>query len=157
MLQLVEADTRQVYISVVNPLLSARLAGMMEHGDFTAQVGGGLFSVPFRRRQTAERVRTLRAVGGSQRKFVPFGFLAAVSGDSNCGQSANPSLILSLHASMLSGDPRSQARTLGNLDALPLEPKALFFVYDSLDRVPDVSVPTGSPGSTYCCPDDEDE
>ena len=41
MLQLVEADTRQVYISVVNPLLSARLAGMMEHGDFTAQVGGG--------------------------------------------------------------------------------------------------------------------
>lgn len=40
MLQLVEADTRQVYISVVNPLLSARLAGMMEHGDFTAQVRG---------------------------------------------------------------------------------------------------------------------
>ena len=40
MLQLVEADTRQVYISVVNPLLSARRAGMMEHGDFTAQVGG---------------------------------------------------------------------------------------------------------------------
>lgn len=39
MLQLVEADTRQVYISVVNPLLSARLAGMLEHGDFTAQVG----------------------------------------------------------------------------------------------------------------------
>lgn len=38
MLQLVEADTRQVYVSVVNPLLAARLAGMMEHGDFTAQV-----------------------------------------------------------------------------------------------------------------------
>lgn len=42
MLQLVEADTRQVYISVVNPLLTARLAGMMEHGDFTPQVGGSL-------------------------------------------------------------------------------------------------------------------
>lgn len=46
MLQLVEADTRQVYISVVNPLLSARLAGMLEHGDFTVQVGYCLFFRP---------------------------------------------------------------------------------------------------------------
>lgn len=38
MLQLVESDCRQVYLYVVNPLLAKRLAGMMEHGDFTSSV-----------------------------------------------------------------------------------------------------------------------
>lgn len=38
MLQIVESECRQVYLSVVRPLLAQRLTGMMEHGDFTAEV-----------------------------------------------------------------------------------------------------------------------
>lgn len=38
MLQLVDSDSRKVYLDVVNPLLAQRLAGMMELGDFSAQV-----------------------------------------------------------------------------------------------------------------------
>lgn len=38
MLQLAEADVRQIHVSVVKPLLSKRLAETIESNDFTAQV-----------------------------------------------------------------------------------------------------------------------
>lgn len=38
MLQLVDSDSRKVFLDVVNPLLAQRLAGMVELGDFSAQV-----------------------------------------------------------------------------------------------------------------------
>ncbi|CAB1098104.1 unnamed protein product [Ectocarpus sp. CCAP 1310/34] len=37
MLQLAEADVRQIHVSIVNPLLSRRLAETIERNDFTAQ------------------------------------------------------------------------------------------------------------------------
>ncbi|CAN0494678.1 unnamed protein product, partial [Ectocarpus sp. 12 AP-2014] len=37
MLQLAETDVRQIHVSIVNPLLSKRLAETIERNDFTAQ------------------------------------------------------------------------------------------------------------------------
>lgn len=38
MLQLAESDSQQVYLPVVNTLITQRLAGMIEHGDITSEV-----------------------------------------------------------------------------------------------------------------------